>query len=392
MRVIEGRGTSGRTRPRHREGYRVAIAGGGSAGHVTTALAIGHAFEEQLGPNGIIYIGTANGIENHLIPMLGKRLDLVRGSPLMRENFRGKARALWSLTAGWCDAWRLLKDLDVQLVVGCGGYASAGVLLAARSLGVPCVLHEANALPGRANRLTGRIADKIFLGSDAARPWFGQGKLAVTGNPLRPSIEIDHANAAPCQAGRRRTHILVLGGSFGSPFLNSHAPTLLATLARQIPDLTVTHQTGAEDGIKVKADYARRGIPAEVRGYFDDIGAEYGRADFAITCGGAITLAEIAAFGLPSLIVPLGSASDDHQTYNARAFSVAAGVPWVSEKDWNPAALAEQIKILLSDPVAWNRASAAARAAHNPSAARKIADDSLAMIADAGRVAAPSRP
>lgn len=385
MRAIESSDTG--------PGYRVAIAGGGSAGHVTAALAIGDAFEDALGCGSVVYVGTGDGFEGRLVPRAGKPLEFVRGSPMMREGPLGKVRAVLNLAAGWTDARRLLAALDVGMVVGCGGYASAGTLLAARSLGLPSALHEANAMPGRANRLTGRVVDKVYLGWEAARPWFRSAPARVTGNPVRVGVgkrgpkPVRRANAgAAC-------HLLILGGSVGSAFLNRRVPGLMSTLAETNPGLTVTHQSGDKEISEVRKAYADLGVVAQVEGYIDDIAAAYDRADFAISCGGAMTLAEIAAVGLPALIVPLSAASDDHQTWNARAFAAVTSTPWVAEADWNQAALARRVGRVLSDRRAYDQASAALAAACPPSPARTIVADFLAGAAAApATAAAPSRP
>src|SRR5262245_39340661 len=165
------------------EWRRIAIVGGGTAGHVYPALAIADAYRRVCAPVDVLFIGTPVGFEGRLVPAYGYRLQTIRGTPLVGTGIQGKLRALGTLSVGMAQARRLLRAHGAQLVVGLGGYASVGVLLAAWSLGLRTVIHEANLVPGLANRLLGRLAHRVYLGFEAACWAFAPDRTVITGNP-----------------------------------------------------------------------------------------------------------------------------------------------------------------------------------------------------------------
>lgn len=334
----------------------IAIAGGGTAGHVYAGVEILRACR-ALGGDGF-FIGSEAGLESRLLP--GERLLTIPSRPFARQDWVGRARALAAVVPGVHAARRLLRREQVDLVVGVGGYASLSAGIAARTLGVPFVLHEANAFPGLASRWLAPWAQRICTGFPGV---FADRGATVTGNPPRWT-----ATAPAALDGPHR--FLVIGGSEGSPFLNRHAPDLFQELRRRGLAFDVRHITGAADPAPVRARYQELGWSARVDGFVDDMAAAYAGATFAVTCAGALVLAELAAVGLPALLVPLGSAAGDHQAANARAFAAA---PWVSERDWSPAALADRLMPLLAEPAQWSAAREAMHARATPEAAAVIA-------------------
>lgn len=354
--------------PRHAL-QRLAIAGGGTGGHVFPAVAIAETCSASHPALGVLFLGTATGVEARLAPAHGLRFAAVRAAPFYGVARVDRVRTLSHLFAGVMDARRILRAERVQLVLGLGGFASAGVVLAARSLGVPTVIHEANATAGLANRALGRVADRVLLGFAAAAPDFPSAHCTVTGTPVRPTL----LSAAP---GRmpigRPLRLLVLGGSQGSPFLNAQVPGLVTAIARLGVAVAAVHQTGAAGCETVRAAYADAGVAADVTPFLDDVGTAYQRADFAVTCAGAGTLSELAAVGLPALVVPLASAARDHEVANARAAAEVSGVWWTTERTWDATSLAQRIAALADDVPAWREASARMRRAATPQAATQI--------------------
>ena len=186
-------------------------------------------------------------------------------------------------------------------------------------------LHEANVVPGLTNRFLARLVDRVYLGWAAAQDSFRKASTLVSGNPIRPEVAAVGAARARVPGVDGRARILVTGGSQGSPFLNEHAPELLRRVAALGVPIDIRHQTGQHDPEPVRRAYDRAGLAAEVDRHIDDMPVAYRAADFAVVCPGAITLAELAAAGLPCLLVPLGKAAGDHQTPNAVAFAEATG-------------------------------------------------------------------
>lgn len=356
---------------------RLAIAGGGTGGHVNPALAIADAWVAAGAPSPL-FIGTAQGLEGRLVPQRGYRLELVPGSRLVGAGLVGKLRGAVGLVQGVLAARRLLRAEGVALVVGVGGYASGAALLAARTLGLGTAIHESNAVPGLTNKVLGYLVDRVYLGFEAAAAAFPARKAVIVGNPVRPEIAALLGAERPAPAAGAPRRVLVVGGSQGALFLNEQVPALLGALAARGVALQVRHQVGKLDAEPVRAAYAAAGVDAEVVAYIDDMAAALGAADVAVTRSGSGTVAELAAAGLPALLVPFPHAAGDHQAANAEAFCAGGAGSWCRQRDWDVQKLADRLEPLLTDNASWIRASAAARAVAKPDAA-------AALVADCAR-------
>ena len=208
---------------------RVALATGGTAGHVTPALAVAEAYRAARPDTSVVFIGSASGFEQRLVAAHGYHFETIPAAPLYGVTAWRRLQAFSHLAAGVRRARRVLARNDVQLVIGFGGYASAGAVLAARSLGLAVAVHDANATPGLTNRLLAHVVDRILLGWDGAAQHVAAGRSRCTGTPIRPALAaLAGAPHRPPDAARAR--LLVYGGSQGSPFLNRHAPELAAVL------------------------------------------------------------------------------------------------------------------------------------------------------------------
>jgi UDP-N-acetylglucosamine--N-acetylmuramyl-(pentapeptide) pyrophosphoryl-undecaprenol N-acetylglucosamine transferase len=323
---------------------RVAIACGGTAGHIHPALAVADAYREAHPDTDILFIGTPAGLESTLVPARGYRLELIPGAPLAGEPLGGKLQAIGSLGAGVVAARRLLKKNDIGLVIGFGGYATAGTILAARSLGLKIAVHEANIEFGMTNRWLAHLAGRVYLAFGRTAAGFSEQRALVTGNPVRREIvrlaESIRERPARSHAAAR---FFVTGGSGGSNFLNRETPALLSAVAGCGIKLEALHQAGGFPLAPIRAAYDRCGVSASVTGYIKDIESAYDWADFVVTCAGSQTLSEIAVCGLPFLAVPLSSAAADHQVANAIAFAETCDALWAPENDWNISQLARKI-------------------------------------------------
>jgi len=355
---------------------RVAIAAGGTAGHISVGLAIAEAYQQAFDRVSICFIGTPAGLEGRLVPSAGHPLEIVAGTPIAGESGFAKSRALWNLAVGVRQARRVLDRRRTRLLIGCGGYASAGALIAARSLGIRVAIQEANIVPGMANRLLSRLADRIYLGSRVAAASIGGAKVRVIGNPVRSEIaRIGASKRQRARSERERARVVVMGGSLGSRFLNEQAPKLLERVATLGVPIEVLHQTGAGPTAPVTEAYRAAGIPAHVESFISNMADAYQWADFAITSAGALTLAELAACGLPALLIPLRNSAADHQVANAKAFAERTGGWWVTEAAWEPRALADRIASLLRGTENWQSASKRVRELATPDSARALVAD-----------------
>ena len=338
---------------------KIAVAGGGTAGHVNIGLEILRANRERGGRG--IYLGGDSGFESRLVPRAGEQLEIIPAKPFALRSMGRKLEAVATIAASVRASRRVLLRERVDLVAGTGSYVSLGPCLAARTLGIPVVLHEANALPGLANRLLAPLAQRICVGFAESAEWM-RGRVTVyTGNPAR-------WKAACVNRSGGRHSFLVLGGSEGSPFLNARTPELLAELKSLGLPFGVRHLTGICDPEPVRRAYAERGVEAEVSAFTNDLRAAYDEATFVISCAGAVTMAELASAGLPALLTPLGRSADNHQEANARLCAGRTELPWTTEARWNAAELARTLHQILTagerlEALGWNIHSEATRRA-----------------------------
>ncbi len=350
--------------------FRVALAAGGTAGHVYPALAVAEAFRERRAADDLLFIGSADGFEARLVPACGYRLETVAAAPLFGVGPVRKMHALAVLCVGFLQARRIVQAHAIELVIGFGGYASAAALLAARSLGVRTALHEANVIPGLTNRLLSRFVERVYLGSAAASAALRSRSVLVTGHPVRAAM-LAAAGGMHLDGPHR---ILVVGGSQGAHFLNQHVPDLLARVADDGVAIEVQHQVGSIEAEVVRARYAAAGIAADVVAYIDDMASAYAWADFAIARAGAGTIAELAVCALPAMLVPLPSAAGGHQAANAEACARAGG--WaVHEDQWHVPTLAARLTALLRNEGALKAAAARMRELAVPDAAARVVAD-----------------
>jgi UDP-N-acetylglucosamine--N-acetylmuramyl-(pentapeptide) pyrophosphoryl-undecaprenol N-acetylglucosamine transferase len=369
-------------------GRRVALVGGGTGGHVRAALGVGEAYQRLRGDLEVLYLGARRGfqVESRLVPGAGQRLELIDARPVMGTGLWGTARASVSLVVGVAQARRILRRNGIQVVVGFGGYATPAAILAARTLGLPAAIHEANVVPGRANRLLQRYASHVFLGCETDWSWRSPRAVSEVGFPISAEIaalaDIDRTLPDPTA---RPVRVFVTGGSLGSCFLNREAPGLIGLLREEGLSVDVVHQTGWGNEDLVSRAYGHRGLAARVSAFVSDMAGLYRWADFILCTAGAATLAEVAAAGVPALIVPLRGVTDAHQDANARRYA-AAGAMVVAESDWRTPELAGRTAALLRDPSVWKEAAAGVQSLARPDAAMTIARrcEDLVLSAESG--------
>lgn len=358
------------------------LAAGGTGGHLFPAEALAG---ELAGCGGQVHLltdlradafaagisGGGAGIEVHRV-----RAGRLAGGPVHA------AYGLAGLAAGILQARRLLRRLAPQCVIGFGGYPSVPTMLAAGSLGLATVIHEQNAVLGRANRLLASRVRRIATGFAATaglRP-ADRARAVHTGNPVRPAIlAIGERGYAPPQPGGP-VELLILGGSQGARIMSEIVPPALAALPAQLrAALRVSQQARPEDLAAVARTYAETGIAAQIQSFFADVPQRLARAHLAICRAGASTVAELGAVGRPALLIPYPFATDDHQTANARAFTEAGGGWAVAQADLRPETLAARLQHLLDDGPALSAAAQRAAAFGRRDAARQLARLALGL-------------
>jgi UDP-N-acetylglucosamine--N-acetylmuramyl-(pentapeptide) pyrophosphoryl-undecaprenol N-acetylglucosamine transferase len=318
------------------------IMAGGTGGHVFPALATARVLRRR--GYDIVWLGTQRGIEARLVPAEGIPVEWLSVSGLRGKGMATLLVAPFRLAIALLQALRAVRKHRPRVVLGAGGFASGPGGVAAWLLRRPLVVHEQNAVAGLTNRLLARLADRVLEGFPGS---FGRGRRAEhVGNPVRVEIA---AIASPERryAGREgRARLLVFGGSQGAARLNAVLPAAIAELPAHLrPD--VLHQTGSRGRDETVAAYRARGIEADVRPFIDDMAGAYGWADFAVCRSGALTVAELAAAGVPAVLVPFPAAVDDHQTRNAEHVVRAGAAVLLPESALTPVSLAAVLRELL---------------------------------------------
>jgi UDP-N-acetylglucosamine--N-acetylmuramyl-(pentapeptide) pyrophosphoryl-undecaprenol N-acetylglucosamine transferase len=364
---------------------RVVIAGGGTGGHLFPGIAVAREIRARVASAEISFAGTARGIEARVVPMEGFGLDLIRSSGLKGKSMIARARGTALLPLGLADAWQIVSARRPQLVIGVGGYSSGPVVLVAAVRGIPTMLLEQNAVPGLTNRLLAPFARAVAVTFESTTAFFGS-KAFVSGNPVRPEflVPVDHARKSrgDSSTGAR---LLVFGGSQGAHAINVAMTDAAAELTVRTPGLQLTHQTGERDLELVRSAYRKAGLHAEVAPFFHDLAKRLVESDLIVCRAGATTLAEITAAGQAAILVPLPSATDDHQRKNAEALAAEGAAEVLIQADMTGHTLADRIVALASNPDARTKMGAAAQRMSRPDAARVIVDRALHLIGNDAR-------
>lgn len=345
----------------------VVVMAGGTGGHVFPALAVA----EDLRSRGvkIHWLGTRNGIEAELVPARDFPITYLDVSGVRGQGFKRLLLAPFKLVVAVIAAMRLLRSVQADTVIGLGGYVTGPGGVAAKLLGKPLLIHEQNAVAGFTNRLLSCLALRVleaFPGTFAPA-----AKVSCVGNPVRSEI-----SALPVPVMRYAGHegvlrVLVLGGSQGAVALNALVPEALAMLL-QTHALDIRHQAGKKNLEKATAKYRELGVEAQVLPFIDDMAAMYGWADLVICRSGALTVSEIAAAGVASVLIPYPYAVDDHQTANGKFLSEAGAARLFRQQDLTAEKLAAELTPLLARETLLQMATAA-RALAKPEATDTVA-------------------
>jgi UDP-N-acetylglucosamine--N-acetylmuramyl-(pentapeptide) pyrophosphoryl-undecaprenol N-acetylglucosamine transferase len=362
---------------------RVLIAGGGTGGHLMPALAIADALRRQAPDIEPVLVGAARGVEARLLPTRDFRFHLLPSEPIYRRTWWKNVR--WPLIMG-----RLLRAVAAVFeaerpvaVLGTGGYASGPVVWWATRHGVPTAVQEQNAYPGLATRLLSRRVRQVYLGLPEARRLLRFGpstEVFDTGNPIAPpSPERRAAALARFGLEGRRPVVLVTGGSQGALAINRAVAGWLDAGGPRAADLIWVTGRGTHE------EFAGRHRPpgVQVVDFLDPMADGYAVADLVVSRAGMITVAELCAWGLPSVLIPLPTAAADHQTHNARVLAEAGAAAVLAQSALTPARLGETVEALLEDRAGRGVMAAQALARGRPHAAAEIVSR-LLTLADVG--------
>jgi UDP-N-acetylglucosamine--N-acetylmuramyl-(pentapeptide) pyrophosphoryl-undecaprenol N-acetylglucosamine transferase len=337
------------------------IMAGGTGGHIFPGLAVA----EQARAAGwqVVWMGARGGMEERLVPRHGYSTAWIRAKAARGKGFLQKLLLPANLLFSFWESARHIRRIRPDVVLGLGGYVAFPGGMMASLLGKPLALHEQNAIAGLANKVLAGVSDKVMVAFPGAL-----SKAEWTGNPVRVDIA---SIAAPEERFRGRQgplRILVVGGSLGAQALNDAMPRALALLSERP---TVVHQSGEKHLEALRANYAAAGVQGELVAFIDDMARRYAEADLVVCRAGAVTIAELSAGGMASVLVPFPYAVDDHQTANARFLADRGAAILLPQTELSPERLAELIRSL--DRTALLQMARNARGLGKPDAAKVVA-------------------
>ncbi|MCU0590397.1 MAG: undecaprenyldiphospho-muramoylpentapeptide beta-N-acetylglucosaminyltransferase [Desulfobacterales bacterium] len=360
---------------------RIAIAGGGTGGHLFPGIAIAEEIRRRNDAHQVLFISRGNEFERAALAHAGFPLATISVEGLKGRGGWNQLRALGRLPVGIVQSILRLRAFRPRLVIGLGSYSAGPVVMAAWLLRIPVALCEQNVLPGVTNRVLARLADRIFTSFDRTEGGFDPAKIWWTGNPLRQQMVQSAAAESPAAGAPPKPFtVLVIGGSQGAHRVNTAVVEALRLLG-DAADFFFIHQTGSADEAMVAAAYRQSGLAARVQPFFNDMAAQYAQADLVICRAGATTMAEITALGKTAVLIPYPHAADDHQQRNARRLVDAGAAEMIDEQTLDGERLAARIGFYASHPEI--SAEVAQRAARlgKPDAARRIVDECYRLVA-----------
>lgn len=346
----------------------ILIMAGGTGGHVYPALAVATALRER--SRQIVWLGTRRGLESRVVPAAGFDIEWISVGGLRGKGVLTLLAAPFRLLIALLQSLKIVARHRPAVVLGMGGFASGPGGLAAWLLRRPLIVHEQNAVAGLTNRLLARLARVVlqaFPGSFSPRR-----NPQTVGNPVRADIASTPPPGQRLADREGRPRLLVVGGSLGARTLNRMVPAAIALLPENSrPE--VRHQTGERTADEAADAYRAANVNGSLCAYIEDMAEAYAWADVVICRAGALTVAEIAAVGLPAVFIPFPSAVDDHQTANALGLTEAGAAVTIQETELTPAVLAESIRAMTSDRADILRRASIARSQAIPDALDRIA-------------------
>lgn len=346
--------------------HKFVMTGGGTGGHVFPAIAVARVLRER--GHQILFIGTERGIESRLVPDAGFEMRHIRIGQFNRVGLGRQLRTAGQLPFSVAAASRILRDFQPAAVFSMGGFVAGPVMIAAIVRKTPLVVMEPNAIPGFANRRTARYVYRALLGFDSTRAWFTAQKSEVTGLPVRSEF----FSVKPKTEGPFT--VLITGGSGGSRTLNRASRESWPIFRDRAPDIRIVHQTGTAEHEALAKDFASSGVQGEVVPFIRDMASAFAQADVVIARSGAGSVNEIAAAGMPSVLVPFPFAADDHQKRNAEALCQAGAAHMVLDSEMNGERLFREAESLRANRAELERMRERVKPFARPRAAERAAD------------------
>lgn len=346
--------------------YRFLLTGGGTGGHVFPALAVASVLRER--GHDILFIGTRTGMEARLVPQAGYAIEYIQIGALNRVGLLQQIRTAFQLPIGAGIATGILGDWRPDAVFSMGGYVAGPVVIAAVLRRIPLVVMEPNALPGFTNRKLARFVYRALVAFEETSKWFPPGRTEVTGLPTRQQF----FDIQPKTGGVFT--LLITGGSRGARRLNRASRESWPLFRERQTPIRIVHQSGTNEFESLQAEFRNTGLAGEVVPFINDMPNAFSEADLVLARSGAGSVGEIAAAGMPSLLVPFPFAADDHQRRNAEALSEAGAARMVPDAELTGERLFQEVEALRTNPEHLAAMRERVRTFARPGAAERAAD------------------
>ena len=347
----------------------ILIMAGGTGGHVFPGLAVA---DEMRGRGwNVVWMGSRGGMEARLVPARGYPVAWIRATALRGKGLAAKLLLPLSLLIGFWQSARAIFRIRPDVVLGMGGYVAFPGGMMASLLARPLAVHEQNAIAGLANRVLAGVADKALVAFPEALK-----NAEWTGNPVRADIAAIASPEKRFEGRQGQLRLLVVGGSLGAQALNEAVPRALALFSEDVRP-SVLHQAGEKNLADLKDKYQSSGVRGELVAFIEDMARSYAEADLVICRAGAMTIAELSAGGMASVLVPFPHAVDDHQTANARFLADQAAAILLPQRELTPEKLAGLLRSLDREKLL--EMASKARSLGKPEAARLVADRCVAL-------------
>jgi UDP-N-acetylglucosamine--N-acetylmuramyl-(pentapeptide) pyrophosphoryl-undecaprenol N-acetylglucosamine transferase len=356
---------------------RMIIAGGGTGGHLFPGLAVAETWAGKRGRESVLFVTGRRKMESALLSSAGWQQTSIAIEGIKGRGWRVMGHVLFMLPMSCFQSLSALRRFKPSLVLGVGGYSAGPVCLVAKILRIPTAIHEQNSIPGLTNRLLCRLADRVFISFAESGDHFPGGQLILTGNPIREDLFRERRTSLRKDA---KFTLLVMGGSQGAKSINRAFVAAWKILKEKGLDIQVVHQTGEKDYPFVAEEYSGKDVSVALSPFIQDMGEAYNRADLAICRAGATTVAELAALGKPSILVPYPYAANNHQEKNADVLVKVGGAVKILEKDLQGEDLATRIMGYLEDQSLLAEMSRKAATVGRRDAVHRIVDQLEDMI------------
>lgn len=334
---------------------KVLITGGGTGGHIYPAIAIANKIKDEIKTAQILFAGTEKGLESELVPKAGYNLETIKVSGFKRNLSLDTAKSVFDLFCGLKDAFKLILKFKPDIVIGTGGYVCGPIVFIASLLNIKTVIHEQNVIPGVTNKILGNFVNRVLISFDESKPYFNNDKkVYVTGNPIRKDfIKITQdKNKENIGIKDEDFFVLSFGGSRGAEKINK-VMTEVIEKTNKDKNIKILHVTGSSHYDKVINQLKEKGIydksKESVKEYLYDMAKYMSASDLVICRAGAITLAEITAMGIPSILIPSPYVTNNHQEHNAKVLEGCGASVLVKEKELDENIIISNINRLKSD-------------------------------------------